>query len=248
MKKETILFGLITFTILILCINYVSAQDYLAHKIDTDFNLIVSSNNASSCNITSIQYYDGSSWLGDLKMTKTNTAFNYTINSGNFSNFGDICFGITCTDNSTNEVGSICRSVTNNGVVQSTAQGTASLGFLVLMLALTGLFGWMGFKFSESDKLWVLGILFLFFALLFVVYDVWLGYEYHRNYTGSTSSGMPEIIFYIFMFVLVAGLVISGTLLFTRWESIYKSFKREIRAAKQQKEQDEMDREFDNLL
>ncbi|HUS51417.1 MAG TPA: hypothetical protein VMZ91_14705 [Candidatus Paceibacterota bacterium] len=245
MKQKNILFGLITLVLLSLVITSVSAQDYLPHKIDTDLNLIVSSNNASQCNITSIQYSDGSASLVTFKMDKTSTSFNYTIDDGNFSSLGDICFDITCTDNSTNEVGSICRTVTPNGVVQSTAQGIGSISFLILILVLTFIFGWMGFKLVESDKLWVLGVFFLFLSILFIVYDVWLGYEYHRNYTGSANSGVPEIIFYIFMFLLVAGFVISGLLLFTKWEKIVKYFKREVRKAKAKREEDEMDRGFE---
>ena len=80
-----------------------------------------------------------------------------------------------------------------------------------------------------------------------MVYDVWLGYEYHRNFTGITDSGMPEIIFYIFLFLLVAGLAVSALLLFTHWEKLIKIIKREIADGKYATEKDELDRAFEDL-
>lgn len=237
--------GIVLFLSL-LCLPIILAQDYLPQKIDTDFDLIISSNNATNCNITNIQYSDGSARLLILQMTRTGNDFNYTIDKGNFSNLGDICFGVTCVDSISNiETGSICRTVTPNGIVQSTAQGIGSIAFLGLMLVLTFLFGWMGFRLSESDKLWILGIFFLFLSVLFMVYDVWLGYDYHRNFTGNVDSSMPEIIFYVFMFLLVAGLVISGLLLFTHWKEYARYIKREIKDRDYNLKEDEFDREFE---
>jgi len=246
MKQSNKLFGLITFILVLLVITTISAQDCISHKLDTDLNLIVVSNNASSCNISSIQFPGGAASLVNFKMAKSDTNFNYTIDDGNFSSLGDIYFGITCTDNVTNEAGSICREITPNGVVQSTAQGIGSAMFLGLMLVLTFLFGWIGFKLVESDKLWVLGIFFLFLSILFIVYDVWLGYEYHRNFTGATDSGMPEIIFYTFMFLLIGGLLVSLALLFLRWKKIVKYIKRELADKDYKQEQDEVDRAFNS--
>ena len=230
----------------ILCLPLILAQDYLPQKIDTSLDLVISSNNATQCNISSIQYSDGSAILLILNMTRIGNDFNYTIDSGNFSLLGDICFGIACVDSIANiETGSICRTVTPNGVVQSTAQGIGGAVFLGLMLVLTFIFGWTGFKLAESDKLWILGIFFLFLSVLFMVYDVWLGYEYHRNFTGNADSSMPEIIFYVFMFLLVAGFVISLLLLFTHWKEYARYIKREIKDKDYNLKEDEFDREFE---
>jgi len=235
--------GMILLILALFLMPLVSA--YLPHQIDTNLDLIVQSNNGTSCNITSIQYPSGSASLVTLNMTRVGTSFNYTLDEGNFSSLGNICFNIVCNDGIQDETGSICREITPNGVVQSTAQGIGSAMFLGLMLTLTFLFGWIGFKLADSDKLWVLGIFFLFLALLFIVYDVWLGYEYHRNFTGITDSSMPEIIFYIFMFLLVAGLVVSLLLLFTHWKEFAKYIKREIKDKDYNLKNDEFDGEFE---
>ena len=132
--------------------------------------------------------------------------------------------------------------VSSLGIAQTTSQGIGSAVYLFLMLALAVLFGWMGFKLSESKGLWLLGIFFIFLAFLLVTYNVWLGYEYHRAFTGLENSAMPETIFYIFMFILVAGLIGSGALLFLRWKELYSYIKKE---KQRMKEEEAFDGDFE---
>lgn len=134
--------------------------------------------------------------------------------------------------------------VTPSGVSQSVSQGIGSFSFIIIMFGLTILIGYLGFKFSESKTIWVLGMFFIFLSLLFMVYDVWLGYQYYLNYTGESDAGMPETIFYIFMFILVAGLLVSMALLFLKWKKIYRYVKREL---KSKDEADEIDNEFERF-
>lgn len=129
--------------------------------------------------------------------------------------------------------------VTPSGITQTTSQGIGSAIFLFLMLSLTILFGWMGFRLSESKSLWILGIFFLFLSVLLIVYNVWLGVEYHRNFTGLTNSAMPEIIFYIFMFLLVSGFLSGLALLFLRWKELGRYIKKEIQKKKEDEEFDD---------
>ena len=56
---------------------------------------------------------------------------------------------------------------------------------------------------------------------------------------------MPEIIFYIFMFLLVAGLVVSLLLLFTHWKEFARYIKREIKDKDYNLKENEFDREFE---
>lgn len=236
----------ITLIMSLLSLSFISAIDYLPQKINTPFDLVVSSNNATNCNVTSIQYPSGSTSLVNYEMNKTGHDFNYTINETNFANLGNICFGITCTDGLTIETGSVCRTITPNGNTQSTSQGIGSFAFIILMLGLTVLFGYIGFRLSESQYLWVVGIFFLFLCVIFTIYDVYMGYEYHRLLTGiNDGSGLPEIMFYAFMFLLVAGLLVSLGLLFTNWKKLVKYIKREIKDRDYNLEQDAIDREFE---
>ncbi len=129
--------------------------------------------------------------------------------------------------------------VTPTGSIQTESQGITSFGFLFLMVSLTFIIGFLGFKFFESEYLWVMGLFFIFLMFLFVVYDVWLGYEFHRNWTGIDGSGIPEIIFYIFLFILVSSLVVSGILLFTHWEKLKDWFRKSKEDYERMSQEDE---------
>lgn len=169
-------------------------------------------------------------------MTKTGFFYNYTFCNttviGSYTVNG--CSDLDCW--------SYDFDVSPGGVKQSTSQGIGSAVFLFLMFGLTCLFGWIGFRLSESKILWVLGIFFLFLSVLFVVYDVWLGYEYHRTFTGLTDSNMPAIMFYSFLILLVSGLLVSCALLFLRWKQLYRYYLQAI------KKRDEDDPDMDNDL
>jgi len=115
--------------------------------------------------------------------------------------------------------------VTPTGVLQTTSQGINSAVFLFLMLGLTGILGFLGFKFLNNDYLWVLGLFFIFLMFIFIIYDVWLGYEFHRTLTGiNDGSSIPEILFWMFMFILVSGLITCGILLFKYWKKVKEWF------------------------
>jgi len=228
MKYQLVIL-ILALTLLASAIPFTLASDYLPQKQNTDFNLVISSNNASACNLSYIQYPDGSQMITNLAMIKSGNTFYINITSGNYSQLGSICHGITCTDGVNTETGSVCREVTTAGMLQSTSQGISSAIYLILMIVLTFLFGGLGYRIMQSDKLKVLGIFFLVFGLFFVVYDVWLGYEYHVTLTGFPNSGIPETLFTMLIIILVAGLLVSLALLFTRWKQVFKWFKSQLR-------------------
>jgi len=219
----------------IFLISFANAESIGTFKQNSCVNLIQTCSDCSYVKISSVSYPNSSQALGLVTMTKTGTFYNYSycgtsqLGTYKVNGYGD--------ESSVDTVWAYDFVITPTGLSQSTAQGIGSAAFLFLMLVLTGLFGFLGFKFAESDKIWILGIFFLFLTLIFIVYDVWLGYEYHRTFTGLSSSAMPETIFYIFLFLLVLGLLASAALLFTKWKKIFKYFKREIKS----KEDDDAD-------
>lgn len=116
--------------------------------------------------------------------------------------------------------------VTHTGSVQTTSEAISSFAYLVLVIILTITFLYVGFKLTESDVLWVLGIFFMFLSMLFLMYDLWLGYEYQVKYTGAASSAaVPEVLFYLFLASLVMGLLVGGVLLFKRLPEVINWFK-----------------------
>ena len=78
--------------------------------------------------------------------------------------------------------------------------------------------------------MWAGGIFFIILSLLFLVYDVWLLYELKLSYAGSiTDADIPQILFTIFITILLAGLLTAGIMSFTKWRVIRDKFKNAIK-------------------
>lgn len=118
--------------------------------------------------------------------------------------------------------------VTMDGRIQSISQGIGSLAYLLIMIGLTFVFGYIGFRLSDSEYLWVLGLLFLVFSIFFVVYDLWLAYEYRINLTGLGEAGMAEIFFFILLIILLAGLTVAIVVVFKNWKKVKDKIKQAI--------------------
>jgi len=235
--KKIMLFLILIFSILLVS----STIEVLGtYKLNENVELFQSGAGFSYCNITSVKYPNSSEALGHVGMTKEDIEYNYTFSDAIV--VGEYIVNGFCSNDSDSVVWAYNFVVTPTGVLQTTSQGIASAIYLFLMLVLTGLFLYGGFKLSESEYLWVLGVFSMFLSFIFVVYDVWLGYEFHLNWTGMTGgSGVPEILFYIFMFLLVSGFLVSLALLFTKWKDLYKYIKTEIKKNKDNKENTELD-------
>jgi len=192
---------------------------------------------AATYNFT-LSYPNGTTVLNETAISLGNGLFYYNVHLpiGNYKS------DEFCSDGTYSYSNTEYYEFSAIGFTQSTSQSIGSAIFLFLMLALTFIFGWIGFKLSESKTLWLMGIFFLFLSMLFIVYDVWLGYEYHRSFTGLSSSAMPETIFYIFLFLLGSGLLASLGLLFTRWKELARYIKNEIT---KKKEDEEFDKDFE---
>jgi len=134
--------------------------------------------------------------------------------------------------------------VTPNGVTQTQANAMGSLGFLILMIVLMISFGIVGIKLLKTEKFWILGIFLVFLAVLLMIYNTWLGYEYHHLLTGLPDSAVPETIFYIFLMILVAGLFGAIILLILNWKKLFKYFKQQVKK-KDKEDSDVEDWDFD---
>ena len=189
----------------------------------------------NSCNITSVVYPNSVQALGEVMMTQIGNQYNYSFCST--EQLGQYIVNGFCTDGN-DTVWVYDFAVTPTGISSSTAQGIGGVAFLGLMLILTllGIYG--GTKLIKNKTWWVYGILAWGFSIMLLVYDVWLGYEYSLTILGSGSS-MPQTIFWMFLFVLVAGFLISVALLFLRWKEVLRWFKQEV--LKKQEDKDDMD-------
>lgn len=204
-------------------------------------NLIQTCEDCTYVNITSITYPNKTEADTNIAMTKVATKYNYSFCDTDelgeyiYNTEGDL-WGNTAVE-------SLKFIVTPTGISQTTPQGINSAIYIILILCLTAFIGYVGIQLFKSDYVWILGIFFIFVMFLLMTYSVWLGYEYHLTLTGiNQGSGVPEVIFYIFLFVIVSGLLTSGILLFTRWKEILKYWKRSKEEAK--RERNEADYEW----
>lgn len=198
---------------------------YESIEINTGFNLSIHVTNTTDAGILTspicilqLQGSEGLVLIDDFNFTQINNHYNAYLSPGNFTKLGTYNLLIYCEDGSgIKGFASESLLVTNTGEQQTTAEAIGSFSYLALMVFLTCLFLFVGFKLSESENLWVLGIFFMFISLLFLVYNTWLGYEYQLKYVGAAAStAVPEILFYIFLGLLVCGLLVCGLLLFRK--------------------------------
>lgn len=181
-------------------------------KSGEEITLIQNCLNSTYSNITLITFPNSSiSIVGNYSMNKSGDNYNYSYSTSPIGFYN--VYGV-CDENGMAVNWVYYFEATQTGYKQSTSEALGSSIYLVLMISLTLLFVILGFKFSESDKLWVFGTFLLGFSFFFMVYDLFLGYTYYLNYIGANNtSAMPQRIFYLFLFILVAGLLVSAFLL-----------------------------------
>ena len=114
-----------------LMLSLVGAVDFQAHKQDTALTVVVTSNNATQCNITYIQSPNGTQTAFSIIMGKSGQVFSSTMASGNFSQIGTTCVGITCTDSIQIETGTVCRDVS---VIGQTLSGAKSSTYIIIII------------------------------------------------------------------------------------------------------------------
>ena len=131
---------LLTLILGIFIISMVSA--YSPHQQDTAWNVVISSNNGTACNVSYLQYPSNAIVNLNAAMVRDGTSFNYTLAAGNFTGQGDFCAGISCTDGLTNEVGSVCRAITPSGYA-----GTFQLYIIILVVLIAVVI--LGFSIKE---------------------------------------------------------------------------------------------------
>lgn len=132
--------NLVLLMLFVFTISFISAYDGIPRYDDLGVSL--DSNNATACNVTWFQQANGTVTQLDLVLTKSGRTFTGVINGGNFSQLGDIGFGLSCTDGITYETGDRAYTVTANGE-NSTANTVFFVFIITIMysLSLTAFFG-----------------------------------------------------------------------------------------------------------
>lgn len=229
------LFSLVILTLFLISPMFAQVETLGTFKQNDCIELLQTCSNCSYNNISSIIYPNSSRIVMNVPMTKDGIEFNYSCGFSSalggyiVNGHGDI------DGQDTNWAYSY--EITTNGSTQTTSQGLGSIAFVIIVLAMTITFGYLGYKFMDSDLLWALGIFFIGLCFLLLIYDVWLLYEFKINYTGSSPDAkIPETIFYIFMTVLTTGFMVGIVLLTTKWKVVKDKFKAAIKPEPEDKD------------
>src|SRR6056297_139796 len=120
----------------IILMSLVMVSAYTPHKQGTDWNIVFDDANATSCNITTINYPDGSYDYINSEMDKTGNTFNYTISGENLTTLGDTCSGVVCYNPSASpqyDEGSVCIETTQTGISNEKTYYLVFIGIAILL-------------------------------------------------------------------------------------------------------------------
>lgn len=243
-KKFLLLF---VFGIFLLSLMSVSATTWGTVKQGEEMNLIMVCpiTGCNQTNITSIIYPNSTTAISNVEATHVGNQWNYTFAYTEGLGIYQV-YGFSTNGTSGAEeyfIGDF--EVTGTGINQSVSQGIGSAIYLLLMMGLMIVFGIAGFKLVKTENLWILGVFSIFLSVILLIYNTWLGYQYHRALTGLPDSSMPEILFYTFLLLLVLGFLASLALLFLNWKKVIKYIKKEIRDRKDENNKEVEDWDFD---
>lgn len=125
---------------LAVCLQAASASFFPQQEL-TNYTLTVLADNATGCNLTSIQYPDNTvSPFLNVPMSQNGQTFTYVLNGNNFTKPGNTCMFYTCTDpfaTPTVASGSTCVIASASGQLISTVQVSVYIFFLLFCLTLT---------------------------------------------------------------------------------------------------------------
>lgn len=113
-------------------VSFVSAQTL--QKQNTDYTFLFINDNATSCNITYVQYPDNAiSVFYNKPMSKNGQSFNYIFTANNFSKLGETCFYYSCLPLTLNN-GQSCINVTADGRNMTLVEVIFYIFILILVL------------------------------------------------------------------------------------------------------------------
>ena len=138
--------------ILLIVLPLATASEFPTHKQNTDLQFSITSNNATECNLTSINAPGSLISINQIG-TKNFQTFNFTIAGGNYSEFGTYCHNIECSDGSIIVSGDKCYEINYFGKELTESQSTIYLGLLgILILVLFVTFLGIGRLPKENAK------------------------------------------------------------------------------------------------
>lgn len=139
--------------------------------------------------------------------------YSFWLEYGNFTDGNYPYYFITCNSSERSGFNTAILFVNPTGIVPSEAQGNLTLGVIISIIALIIFFGFLSFKFIETDETFGIGLFFLVISLILSVYILFLGFVLSRDFLFTSISAVQEKVFTGIMFALVGIMFIAFTFL-----------------------------------
>lgn len=160
----------------------ISAYD--SHKQNTELSFTILSNNATSCTITIAETPNGNITINQAG-SKFSQTFTFILNNKNFTNLGDYCFNVECTDGVTIESKNRCFTVSPSG-----NNGTNNLVFIIFIIVIIYAIAFIGF-FGKNEIVTLLGGMFMIGLGIYLVNNGIIVYrDWITNYFCYITIGL----------------------------------------------------------
>lgn len=138
-----------------------------------------------------------------------NFDYSFKVDGGNFTNLGNYYYITQC--NNTARGGYIERAFQVNpmGVADTEARSIMYMGVIIGVIAILIFFGFLAFKFMETDDTFVYGLFFLLFSIVLSVYVLFLGHMGFRDFLLTSVSNVQGSIFASALFGLTGIMFIA---------------------------------------
>lgn len=190
MKKIFLIFALF-----LLFLGQASAYD--PKPVGENLSFAITSNNATSCNITTLE----TKTLIDLnyEMSRNGQTFSATILSGNLSETGDTCFNIECSDGVSKTTGQRCYTLTPNGEEATIGKAVFYIGLVSILIIFLIICLVSFVKFDNLlNRVGMIGL-----GYLFLIAITFIGWNMAQDFL--TSSPFLIEMMRIIFFVLIVG-------------------------------------------
>jgi hypothetical protein len=200
------MFGLII--CLAISMMVMASAEYLPQQQNTAFTLTITSNNATACNLSSIQYPDGTATIFNLPLTKDSQTFYKTIASGNYSQLGSICHDILCTDGVSIEPGSVCREVSPDGTTNTGANISIKIFAAISTLILMFFFLFLaGYNLKKDEEGIAIRLFFIGLGIVFLVGHVLITTSIMQSVFGDDSLTSSYSYVMRAFFIMLGGMI-----------------------------------------
>lgn len=201
---------LLLFFIFIFSLSFTSAL-LGTYKQSSDIDLVVTCNNCTYCNYTSIKYPNGTNIFKEVETTKLGTEYNYTLNSSHTENLGTYIYCYQCGNDFDTASDCIEFDVTLSGNETPESVSYIYLGIIFLFFGTCGIFLYLTYKIEYIG----FKIFFLLMSFVFLIGSIATAsiVATDSNLTEGVNTSITVMLFSVglIFFVLFAYVMIEQT-------------------------------------